>query len=141
MTDTTLKALHADGWREIEDDGFIDHVGPFFHRKVEDVHQYAVVAQTKHRNLRGVVQGGMLMTFADRTMGLAAYQAVKQGVVTIQMDSQFIDTAGIGELLLSQPRVVRGTKSVVFMSTEVKAGERCIILANAVFKIVRPRGD
>ncbi len=141
MTDTTLKALHADGWREIEDDGFIDHVGPFFHRKVEDVHQYAVVAQTKHRNLRGVVQGGMLMTFADRTMGLAAYQAVKQGVVTIQMDSQFLDTARIGELLLSQPRVVRGTKSVVFMSTEVKAGERCIILANAVFKIVRPRGD
>jgi hypothetical protein len=27
----------------------------------------------------------------------------------------------------------------VFMSTEVKVGERCIILANAVFKIVRPR--
>jgi hypothetical protein len=42
-------------------------------------------------------------------------------------------------LLLSQPRVVRGTKSMVFMTTEVKAGERCIILANAVFKIVRPR--
>ncbi len=117
-----MKALHADGWREIEDDGFIDHVGPFFHRKVGDAHQYAVAAQTKHRNLRGVVQGGMLMTFADRTMG-----------------SQFIDTAKIGELLLSQPRVVRGTKSVVFMSTEVKAGERCIILASAVFKIVRPR--
>ncbi len=141
MTETTLKALHADGWREIEDDGFIDHVGPFFHRKVGDAHQYAVAAQTKHRNLRGVVQGGMLMTFADRTMGLAAYQAIKQGVVTIQMDSQFIDTAKIGELLLSQPRVVRGTKSVVFMSTEVKAGERCIILASAVFKIVRPRGE
>jgi acyl-coenzyme A thioesterase PaaI-like protein len=141
VTETTLKSLHADGWREIEDDGFIDHVGPFFHRKVDDAHQYAVVAQTKHRNLRGVVQGGMLMTFADRTMGLAAYQAVKQGVVTIQMDSQFLDTAKIGELLLSQPRVVRGTKSVVFMSTEVKASERCIILASAVFKIVRPRGE
>lgn len=134
-----LKSLRAEGWSEIEDDGFIDLVGPFFHRKVDHAHQYAVVAQTKHRNLRGVVQGGMLMTFADRTMGLAAYQEVGQGVVTIQMDSQFIDTARIGELLLSQPRVVRGTKSVVFMSTEVKVGERCIILANAVFKIVRPR--
>jgi acyl-coenzyme A thioesterase PaaI-like protein len=134
-----LKALRAEGWSEIEDDGFIDLVGPFFHRKVEEHHQYAVVAQTKHRNLRGVVQGGMLMTFADRTMGLAAYQALKQGVVTIQMDSQFIDTAKIGELLLSQPRVVRGTRSVVFMSTEVMAGERCVILATAVFKIVRPR--
>ncbi len=139
MSETASKALRAEGWNEIEDNGFIDLVGPFFHRKVDHAHQYAVVAQTKHRNLRGVVQGGLLMTFADRTMGLAAYQEVKQGVVTIQMDSQFIDTAGIGELLLSQPRVVRGTKSVVFMSTEVKVGERCIILANAVFKIVRPR--
>jgi acyl-coenzyme A thioesterase PaaI-like protein len=139
VTETGLKTLRAEGWSEIEDHGFIDLVGPFFHRKVDDAHEYAVVAQTKHRNLRGVVQGGMLMTFADRTMGLAAYQAVKQGVVTVQMDSQFVDTAKIGELLLSQPRVVRGTRSVVFMSTEVKAGERCIILANAVFKIVRPR--
>jgi len=137
--ESSIKTLRAEGWTEVGDDGFIDLVGPFFHRKVEHAHQYAVVAQTKHRNLRGVVQGGMLMTFADRTMGLAAYQAVKQGVVTIQMDSQFIDTAKIGELLVSQPRMVRGTRSVVFMSTEVKAGERCIILANAVFKIVRPR--
>lgn len=141
MTETELKALHAEGWREIEDDGFINHVGPFFHRKVGDSHQYAVVAQTKHRNLRQVVQGGMLMTFADRTMGLAAYQAIKQGVVTIQMDAQFIDSARIGELLLSEPRVVRGTRSVVFMSTEVKVGARCIIVANAVFKVVRPRGE
>ena len=141
MAETTTKALQAEGWREIADDGFIDHVGPFFHRKVGDAHQYAVLAQPKHRNLRQVVQGGMLMTFADRTMGLAAYQAVKQGVVTIQMDTQFIDSARIGELLLSEPRVVRGTRSVVFMSTEVKVGERCIIVANAVFKIVKPRGQ
>ena len=141
MTTHDPKTLAAQGWSEIEDHGFIDLVGPFFHRKVEEAHQYAVVAQTKHRNLRGVVQGGLLMTFADRTMGLAAHQATGQGVVTIQMDSQFLDTAKIGELLLSQPRVVRGTRSVVFMSTEVKAGERCVILANAVFKIVRPRGE
>src|SRR5262249_39822624 len=111
----------------------------FFHRKLGDTHEYAVVAQTKHRNIRGVVQGGLLMTFADRTMGLAAHQEVKQSVVTIQTDTQFIDSARIGEVLLSRPQVVRGTRSVVFMRTEVKAGERCTIVANAVFKIVRPR--
>ena len=41
------KTLSAEGWSEIEDHGFIDLVGPFFHRKVDDAHQYAVVAQTK----------------------------------------------------------------------------------------------
>ena len=131
----------AAGWEPYRDEGFIGLVGPFWTRQGNGTPLFAFRAEPKHHNRRGVVQGGMLMTFADRTMGLAAYQAVKQGVVTIQMDSQFIDTARIGELLLSQPRVVRGTKSVVFMSTEVKVGERCIILANAVFKIVRPKGD
>jgi len=135
------KGLPGGGWTEIADDGFIDLVGPFFHRKVDKVHEYAVVAQPKHRNLRGVVQGGMLMTFADRTMGLAAYQEVRQHVVTIQMDSQFLDSADIGDVLLSAPRVSRATRSVVFMTTEVKVAARCIILANAVFKIVRPKGE
>src|SRR5438105_4302201 len=107
LHDTTLKTLRADGWAEIEDDGFIDLVGPFFHRSVGKAHEYAFVAQTKHRNLRGSVQGGMLMTFADRTMGLAAYQEAKQPLATIQMDAQFVDSATIGELLLSKPRVVR----------------------------------
>jgi acyl-coenzyme A thioesterase PaaI-like protein len=128
--DSTVKSLRSDGWTEIGDDGFVDLVGPFFHRTVGGGHEYAVVAQTKHRNIRGVVQGGLLMTFADRTMGLAAYR---------EMDTQFVDSAKIGEVLLSRPRVIRGTRSLIFMSTEVKVGERCIILASAVFKISKPR--
>src|SRR5438874_10037610 len=115
-----LKGLRAEGWSEIEDNGFIDLVGPFFHRKIDENHQYAVVAQTKHRNLRGVVQGGLLMAFADRTMGLAAYQEARHPLATIQMDAQFVDSARIGEVLESKPRVVRGTRSLIFMSTEVK---------------------
>ena len=140
MHTTTSKALRAEGWSEIEDDGFIDLVGPFFHRIVDKAHEYAVVAQPKHRNLRGVAQGGLLMTFADRTMGLAAYQEAKHPLATIQMDAQFVDSARIGEILLSKPRVVRGTRSLVFMSTEVKAGSRCVIVASAVFKITKPKG-
>jgi acyl-coenzyme A thioesterase PaaI-like protein len=137
--DSALKTLRSEGWTEIADDGFVDLVGPFFHRTAGGGHEYAVVAQTKHRNIRGVVQGGLLMTFADRTMGLAAYREAKHALATIQMDTQFVDSAKIGEVLLSRPRVIRGTRSLIFMSTEVKVGERCIILASAVFKISKPR--
>jgi acyl-coenzyme A thioesterase PaaI-like protein len=141
LHDRILKTLQAEGWTEIHDDGFIDLVGPFFHRVVDGAHEYAVVAQPKHRNLRGWVQGGMLMTFADRTMGLAAHHEAKHPLATIQMDTQFVDSGRIGEILHSKPRVIRGTRSVIFMSTEVKAGGRCIILANAVFKIIRSKGE
>ena len=78
----------AAGWEPYRDEGFIGLVGPFWMRRSGDSYLYAFMAEPKHHNRRGVVQGGMLMTFADRTMGLAAYQEVRQGVVTIQMDSQ-----------------------------------------------------
>jgi acyl-coenzyme A thioesterase PaaI-like protein len=124
------------------DDGFIGLVGPLFHRLAGTTHEYALVAQPKHRNIRGVVQGGLLMTFADRTMGLAAGHHVRpNGVVTVQMDTQFADSAEIGETLFSRPQLVRATRSLVFMTTEVKAGARCVILASAVFKIVKRKGE
>jgi len=139
LQDVAGKALRAEGWSEIADDGFIDLVGPFYHRLIDGAHEYAVAAQPKHRNIRGFVQGGLLMTFADRTMGLAAYQEAKHSLATVQMDTQFVDTAKIGELLLSKPRVIRATRSLIFMSTEVKAAGRCTILATAVFKIFREK--
>jgi acyl-coenzyme A thioesterase PaaI-like protein len=137
LQNVASKTLRAEGWTEIADDGFIDLVGPFYHRVVDGAHEYAVAAQPKHRN----IEAGLLMTFADRTMGLAAYQEVKHSLATVQMDTQFVDSARIGEVLRSKPRVIRATRSLIFMSTEVKAADRCTILANAVFKIFREKRE
>src|SRR6516225_8005066 len=59
----------AAGWEPYTDEGFIGLVGPFWTRRAGDTHLFAVTAQPKHHNRRGIVQGGMLMTFADRSMG------------------------------------------------------------------------
>ena len=48
-----------------------------------------------------------------------------------------IDAGQIGELLISRPRMVRATRSLVFINTEVTVGKRCIAMANGVFKILR----
>ena len=45
--------------------------------------------------------------------------------------------AKIGEILLSKPRVVRATRSLIFVTTEVTAADRCIAMANGVFKILK----
>ena len=63
------------GWRPVKDDGFIGLVGPIYTRKREAGADYAFRAEAKHANLRNVVQGGMLMTFADRALGRAAWGA------------------------------------------------------------------
>src|SRR5512147_546124 len=74
MNDTSHRTFDpaAHGWEAYGDDGFIGLVGPFWTRQDGDTHRYAFLAEPKHHNRRGVVQGGMLMTFADRSMGMTA---------------------------------------------------------------------
>ncbi|HTE95652.1 MAG TPA: hypothetical protein VK678_19380, partial [Bradyrhizobium sp.] len=43
----------------------------------------------------------------------------------------------IGEILMSRPRVVRTTRSLIFVATEVTVGDRCIVMASGVFKILK----
>ena len=72
MTDKAAAKLKSDGWTIVETTGFLHLVGPLWQRLVDGAHEYALVAQDKHHNRRGLVQGGVLMTFADRTCGMTA---------------------------------------------------------------------
>jgi acyl-coenzyme A thioesterase PaaI-like protein len=138
MTDKAAEKLTASGWTVVETTGFLHLIGPLWQRVVDGEHQYALVAQDKHHNRRGLVQGGVLMTFADRTSGMTArYVSGRTTLATVQMDVHFVDSGKIGEILLSKPRVVRATRSLIFTTTEVTAGERCIAMASGVFKILK----
>jgi acyl-coenzyme A thioesterase PaaI-like protein len=125
------------GWSPVDASGFIALVGPLWHRVTNEVHEYALIAEDKHHNRRGVVQGGVLMTFADRTCGMTArFISGSPSLATVQFDTQFVDAAKIGEILLSKPRVIRATRSLIFMTTELTAGERCVAMASGVFKVM-----
>jgi acyl-coenzyme A thioesterase PaaI-like protein len=138
MTDMATEHLTSSGWTVVDTSGFLSLVGPLWHRVVNEEHEYALIAQDKHHNRRGLVQGGLLMTFADRTCGMTArFVSGRPTLATVQMDTHFVDSAKIGEILLSKPRVVRNTSSLIFMTTEVTAGDRCIAMANGVFKILK----
>jgi acyl-coenzyme A thioesterase PaaI-like protein len=138
MTDKATEKLKTSGWTIVETTGFIHLVGPLWQRVVNGEHEYALVAQDKHHNRRGLVQGGVLMTFADRTCGMTArYVSGRQTLATVQMDTHFVEAGKIGETLVSKPRVVRSTRSLIFVSTEVTVDKRCIAMANGVFKILK----
>ena len=138
MTDKAAAKLKSDGWSIVETSGFLHLVGPLWQRVVNDEHEYALIAEDKHHNRRGLVQGGLLMTFADRTCGMTArYVSGRPTLATVQLDTHFVDSGKIGEILLSKPRVVRSTRSLIFVSTEVTAEKRCIAMASGVFKILK----
>jgi len=128
MIDKAVAArLKSDGFSVVEATGFIQLIGPMWQREVDGELEFALLTEDKHHNRRGLVQGGVLMTFADRTCGMA----------TVQLDVHFVESGKIGETLISRPRVVRATRSLVFVSTEVTVDKRCIAMANGVFKILK----
>ena len=99
----------AAGWEPYRDEGFIGLVGPFWTRPSGDSHLYAFMAEPKHHNRRGVVQGGMLMTFADRSMGMTCWYAnERQPQATVQLDMHFIDAVQIGEFVEAKCRSCAG---------------------------------
>src|SRR3954453_8467858 len=138
MIDRAAAKLKSDGWSVVETSGFLHLVGPLWERLVDGAHEYALATQDKHHNRRGMVQGGVLMTFADRTCGMSGRGVSGRPILaTIQMDTHFVEAGKIGEILTSKPRVVRSARSLIFVSTEVRVGERCIAMANGVFKILK----
>ena len=138
MIDKATEKLKTSGWAVVETTGFLHLIGPLWQRVVNGEHEYALVAQDKHHNRRGLVQGGVIMTFADRTCGMTArYVSGRPTLATIQLDTHFVESGKIGEILLSKPRVVRATRSLIFISTEVTVDKRCIAMASGVFKILK----
>ena len=141
MIDKTAAKLKSDGWAIVETSGFLHLIGPLWHRLVNGEHEYALATEDKHHNRRGLVQGGVLMTFADRTCGMTArYVSGKPMLATVQLDTHFVEAGKIGEVLVSKPHVVRSTRSLIFITTEVTVDKRCIAMASGVFKILKSEG-
>src|SRR5262249_56562134 len=87
----------ADGWEVYRDEGLIGLVGRFGTRPWGDSARYAFLAEPKHHNRRGILQGGMLMTFADRAMGMTCWYAnERRPQATVQLDVHFVDAVQIG---------------------------------------------
>jgi acyl-coenzyme A thioesterase PaaI-like protein len=138
MAEKAAARLKSDGWTIVETTGFLHLIGPLWHRLVDGEHEYALATEDKHHNRRGLVQGGVLMTFADRTCGMTArYVSGKPTLATVQLDTHFVEAGKIGEVLISRPRVVRSTRSLIFIATEVTVDKRVIAMANGVFKILK----
>jgi acyl-coenzyme A thioesterase PaaI-like protein len=138
MIDKAAAKLKSDGWKILDSTGFLHLIGPLWQRVNGGRHEFALITEDKHHNRRGLVQGGVLMTFADRSCGITArHVSAKPMLATVQLDMHFVEAGKIGEVLVSRPHVVRSTRSLIFITTEVTVDRRCIAMASGVFKILK----
>jgi acyl-coenzyme A thioesterase PaaI-like protein len=138
MTQKAAAKLKSDGFEIVDTTGFLHLIGPLWQRAVDKTYEFALATEDKHHNRRGLVQGGVIMTFADRTCGITArFVSGRPHLATVQMDTHFVEAGKIGEILVSRPHVVRTTRSLIFITTEITVEERCIAMASGVFKILK----
>jgi uncharacterized protein (TIGR00369 family) len=128
------------GWTPVpRDDGMVALVGPFWTKTEGEGAIYGFLAEKRHLNRQGAVHGGMIMTFADNSLGMASWAANGgRGQVTIQLDTQFIDAVKEGDFVIARCNVVRQTRSLMFMAATLTVGPRTVATASGVWKLRAP---
>jgi uncharacterized protein (TIGR00369 family) len=126
------------GYRETKlVDPFELFVGPVFERGDPPSRTFALPVDERHVNMRGIIHGGMLMTFADAAIGQAVWDFTDHAPsVTLNMQSQFLKPARAGDLIAVTPELIRKTRSLVFMRGDFKVGGETIFAATSVWKLL-----
>jgi len=127
-----------DGFATYEDQGpFLEHVGPIQVRDEGDERIFGLQAEQRHANHRGTVQGGLLSTFADFTLGRAIEADADDGKprATVSLTVDFLKPANPGDWIEAKGRVDRvgGTLAFADCSLTVEGAE--IVRARAVFVV------
>jgi uncharacterized protein (TIGR00369 family) len=118
-------------------DPFEIYVGPVFEQGEPGRKRYALRVDERHLNRRGVVHGGMLMTFADAALGQAAWDATDHAPsVTLNMQSQFLRGVAKDDLVEVVPIVTRRTRALVFIRGDFTVKDEIVMSVSSVWKLL-----
>lgn len=129
------------GWKQRSGQGpFTQQVGPMWvKRETEgpDGSAYALLAEERHTNSRGVVHGGMLMTLADHVLGWIVWDAVDRApCATVSLNSQFIAAVKPGDFVEMRGRIVRKTRSLIFIQGTATVDGKPVLTAEGIWKVL-----
>src|SRR5204863_314518 len=131
-------SLPADA-ENISAGGFNKYVGPLYRLAdgADGSRRYAFAVAEKHMNAAGTLHGGMLMTFADLALGQAVWDATDRvPSVTINMQTQFLKPARVGDMVEVLPELIRKTRSLIFMRGDFKVNGKTIFSASSIWKLL-----
>ncbi len=135
MNDTDMN----DTFQQISVVGFMKHNGGLELRTIsQSEYQFRAIIQDIHLNPGGITHGGFIMSLMDSGMGTAVYLALdkKTRAATISFDVKFISASRTGDILLGTAKVLRKTRSLVFMQGELRCDEQLIATAEGIWKVL-----
>ena len=118
--------------------GFMKHLGGLDLKKIDEAnYEFTVKVKDIHLNTGKIAHGGFLSTIADTGMGTAAHRvAGDRRCVTINLDIKFISAGMLDDVLKGSVKVLKKTKTLVFINCEVSNDKGLVISASGTWKIL-----
>ena len=108
----------------------LSHIEPGFAELQMPVHQ------SKHTNLYHVAHGGAMASVADTAMGVAC-ASLGRRVVTLELNMNFIKSAGSGTQVRAMGRVIHNGRHTLVVECDVLDADEVVLLkARGTFFVV-----
>jgi len=128
--------------------GFEPYIGPL--EQVPDgdggfALRFTIAPQ--HLNGADMLHGGMMMAFAAIVLAGTARAAADTDVEALAVNCDFTGPGKLGDVVTGRASVTRRTRTIVFLSCEIKTGgvqagdesaPRLLMTATGVYKVARP---
>ncbi len=119
--------------------GFMKHNGGVMFRTISQTeYEFKSIINDNHLNAAGITHGGYLSALIDAGAGTAAHRAA-EGLpcVTISLDLKFIGATRTGDEIIGFTKILKKTKTLVFLFCELRNKNKIITSASGVWKILK----
>ena len=122
--------------------GFMQHNGGILFKTIsKDEYQFKTTISESHLNSAGITHGGFIAAVVDAGAGTAAHRvADNKPCVTISLELKFISAIQLGQELVGTTKIQKKTKSMVFLTCELKVENKIVATASGVWKILKLSG-
>ena len=119
--------------------GFMKHNGGIMFRNISETeYEFKTTINENHLNAIGITHGGFICSLIDAGAGTAAHRCAGQApCVTVSLDLKFIATTKIGDEIVGFTKILKKTKSMVFLICHLKSKDKIIASASGIWKILK----
>ena len=119
--------------------GFMKHNGGVMFRNIsESEFEFKSTINKNHLNAAGITHGGYLSALVDAGAGTAAHRSAENApCVTISLDLKFIGASKVGDEIIGHVKILKKTKTLIFLFCELRCNNKIITSASGVWKILK----
>ena len=117
---------------------FMKHNGGLLFREIsKNEFEFKTIIKENNLNTAGITHGGYIATIIDSGAGTGAHRAAKSSrCVTISLDIKFISATKLGDEIIGFVKILKKTKSMIFLICHLKNNEKIVASASGIWKIL-----